>query len=242
MREVARAMYSFSRIVRSAKIEAPVLVTVRDERPGRPEGAKDAPTTKGPADAAAAILEEARAEAERILAAAQAEAAYIRQAAREHGLQEARLIARQESEAALKGEFATIRAIAASIAEERRRILAASEQELVALATAIAERVVCEQAAVDQAIVQSVVRAALARIGAEDGVRLLVNPADLEAVQAVLGERPLADDGRQVEIVADGSITRGGCLVKVAAGTVDARIESQFAEVVTFFESMLCEI
>lgn len=242
MREVARAMYSFSPIVRSAKIEAPVLVTVRDERPGRPEGARDAPPSNGPADAAAAILEEARAEAQRLLAAAQAEAAYIRQAAREHGLQEARLIARQESEDALKGEFATLRAIAASMSEERRRILVASERELVALATAIAERVVGGQVAVDHAIVQSMVRAALARIGAEDCVRLLVNPADLEAVRVVLGERALADDGRQVEIVADGSITRGGCLVRVGAGTVDARIESQFAEVVTFFESMLREI
>ncbi len=235
-------MYSCSRIVRAVKIEAPVVVAVREDRPGRAEGAKEASPTDGAANAAAAILEEARAEAQHLLAAAQAEAGRIRQAAREHGLQEARLIARQESETSLMGQVEALKAIAASIAEERRQILAASERELVALATAIAGRVVRGQAAVDQAIVQAVVSAALARVGAEESVRLLVNPDDLEAVRAVVGERALADDGRQAEIVADESITRGGCLVRVGSGTVDARIESQFAEVVGFFDSMLREV
>lgn len=231
-------MSTCSRIVRAARISAPLLVAA--PAPWRPATCPDPAAGGSNADAgrleAERLLAEARAEAERALSQARAEAASLRQDAWRQGLAEGREAGRQEIVQEMATAAAAIRNLAGSIAAERERVLAGCEGEMVALALAVAERIVRVRAAADSTVAEAAVRAALERVGAETSVRVLVNPADLAAVTAA---QPSEDGACRLEFVGDEAVERGGCVVEVGSGTVDARVGSQLAETVRFFESLL---
>jgi flagellar biosynthesis/type III secretory pathway protein FliH len=71
---------------------------------------------------------------------------------------------------------------------------------------------------------------ALAQIPLNERLTIRLNPADHEILEQARGAQL---DGPQVLpadviLIADSSIQRGGCIVEGAAGTLDARIETQF--------------
>ncbi|MDA8218731.1 MAG: FliH/SctL family protein [Dehalococcoidales bacterium] len=239
-------MYSSSRIVRSARVSGRLVLPTPGPFPGEAAAGEPQPATeeeilRQAQSRAEATLAKARAEAEEIREKALVEAERLWESARVEGLDEGRLIGQQEVESRSAREVGSLRVLAESVASERDRILGASERELVSLALAIAGRVVQGQAAVDARVVEAIVSAALKRIGAQQRVRVRLNPADLEALTKS-GLEPSADSfGRETEFVADEAIERGGCLLEVDGGTVDGRIGAQLAEAVRYFESLLME-
>lgn len=101
------------------------------------------------------------------------------------------------------------------------------EGQVTALAVHVAEAVVGrELAAVDGGVLDAVQRAL--QLAPERGAVLLrLHPADVELVEATPGVVP----GRDVTLVADPAVERGGCVVDVGACRIDAQVGPALARV-----------
>lgn len=152
---------------------------------------------------------EARRQAAAIVAAARDEAERIRSAAREEVRAEARA-AREARDAEEQGE--------------RSRIRAGDEEVVVALALAVAARVLA-LAVEDPRAARETARRALEQARGCERLLLRCHPGD----EAPLRSADLRPAGAlaALTIEPDPSVGRGGVLLETEAGTVDARVERQ---------------
>ncbi len=115
-------------------------------------------------------------------------------------------------------------------AAEMERLVGEAEEEIVRLALAVAGKVI-DRAAEDDAVAVATARRALARLRGARQAEVRVHPEDAPAARcaaAALGAG-LAPDAR-LEVVEDPAVGRGGAVVETEAGSVDARVETQLAE------------
>jgi len=146
---------------------------------------------------------------------AELDAAYRR--GRAEGEQSAQARARREVESALSAARSVVR----EVREVRAAWNRALEENLAALATAVAARLVQRELAADPAAQLEVVRHALASFPPRQEVRVHVHPSDLAALGPVGG-----DDGeRDVRWVADEAVAPGGCLLEGPERIVDGRLD-----------------
>jgi len=107
-----------------------------------------------------------------------------------------------------------------------------AEHDVVKLALEIAKKIVHREVRIDREIIQTLVRVALSHVAVKSAVTVRLHPADhafmLEKRAAAL---PSGESEREMVLVADKSIERGGCLIEAECGDVDARIEEEFREV-----------
>jgi flagellar assembly protein FliH len=165
---------------------------------------------------AAEILARARREAETL----RAEAVEARERARLEGLDQGRAQAAAELVNVLRAGRA-----------EARAMLARVEPAALAIAAKMAERIVGRAVDLEPAVMAEIAAEAVAACRPRGGVvQLRVHPDDLMAVErqrAALAERLGSGDG--LELVADESVGRHGCVVETAVGRVDARLATQLA-------------
>jgi flagellar assembly protein FliH len=133
-----------------------------------------------------------------------------------------------ESAAAVRTD-ATIQRLMTTIdeiASLRTGLMRRAERELVRLALSMAERVIRREIAIDRELLVVMARVAIDRLGEHAVATIHLHPADCEAA---LGQRE-SDQPMGVELVADATLPRGGCVVRSAFGTIDASIDSQMRE------------
>ncbi len=112
------------------------------------------------------------------------------------------------------------------------------EHEVVKLAIAVSKKIVHREIQVDRDIIQTLVRVALSHVAEKSAVTIHLNPVDYNYLMERRGELSQAE-GRDISLLADKSIERGGCLIQTDCGDVDARIEEEFREVEhAFFEGL----
>jgi len=105
------------------------------------------------------------------------------------------------------------------------------EQELVALAVAIARQVIRREIKADPGQVVAVVREAITSLPvASRNVRVFLNPDDAAVVREALS---LTEGERAWQILEEPTMTRGGCRVVTDTSQVDANLESRLASIVT---------
>ena len=166
------------------------------------------------------------ARAELLLESARAEAAQLRddaRAERARVLSEAREAGRQDGLA-----LATETIARAQAACERRR--AAAGQEQIALAFAIARKVLGRELELNRSAVVEIAAQALAEVRDRREVVLRVNPGDageLRSQQRRLQE--LLVRASWLELREDDAVAPGGVVVETEAGVVDAQLEAQLA-------------
>jgi flagellar assembly protein FliH len=114
----------------------------------------------------------------------------------------------------------------ADLAAVRGVLMRRAERDLVRLAVSMAERVLRREVDVDRELLVVMARVAIDRLGEHAAATIHLNPVDHEAVSA----RHAAELGKAVELVADPSVARGGCVVRSSFGTIDTGIESQVKE------------
>jgi flagellar assembly protein FliH len=114
----------------------------------------------------------------------------------------------------------------ADLAAVRGVSMRRAERDIVRLAVSMAERVLRREVDVDRELLVVMARVAIDRLGEHAAATIHLNPADYEAVSA----RHAAELGKAVELVADPSVARGGCIVRSSFGTIDTGIESQVRE------------
>ncbi len=112
------------------------------------------------------------------------------------------------------------------------------EHEVVALALEVAKKIVHREIQADKEIVQTLVKVALNHVAEKTAVTVHLNPIDYNFILEHKAELAQSDHGvREVVLLADRSIERGGCMIKTECGDIDARIEEEFREVERgFFE------
>jgi flagellar assembly protein FliH len=113
------------------------------------------------------------------------------------------------------------------MASLRRTLLQQSERQVVQLALALARRIVRREVAVDEELTVALARVALDRLGESGPATIRLHPDDF-ARAASRG----ADTWKRahISVVADPSVSRGGCMVESPFGFVDAGIDAQFQE------------
>jgi len=167
-------------------------------------------------DEAATLLADARAQAEAI----RAQAADARDEAVRQGREEGRAEAAAEMAALLTDARA-----------HGARLREAATPSAIALATKMAEQVVGRAVTLAPELMAEIAGAALEACRPRgDWVRVRVHPLDAVAVtaqrDALAGRAPRT---AKLEIVADESVGRYGCVIETAVGRVDARLETQLA-------------
>lgn len=175
------------------------------------------------------IVEEARRHADEILRRAAVQASAIEREARESGYRRGLEAGTAEARSELALALALVQRAAAASKATHDALLRGAEREAVELVIDAARQVIGSAVERDPALVVAVVRSALARAGALNVVRIRLHPEDVEVVQTALGE----ERGPVVpfDVVADGIVTLGGCIVDTEAGRIDARLDVQLEQI-----------
>ncbi len=190
---------------------------------------------------AQAMIEEATRNAETLLADAQqrartlvedaaARADGIAQDARKRGHGEGFTAGRDAADREMNDMLVTMRGLLEMARAERHKLIESAEPELVRLAVGIAERVLHQQIALDRGVVVEMAKVAIARLIERDTVTVRVNPADLERMRDHRDELIAMGDIRNLRVVEDQRVDRGGVVVDTDAGTIDARVGTQLEE------------
>ncbi|QGG94644.1 FliH/SctL family protein [Actinomarinicola tropica] len=138
------------------------------------------------------------------------------------GLAAGRDEARIEAVRDLAGALRALDAASAAADARDAVVLADIEAEVVDLALALAEAIIeREVRSVDDAA-RDAVRRALRLAPERGGLLVRLHPDDITH----LGDLAELSPGRALEVVADPSVARGGCLIENDATQVDARIET----------------
>ncbi len=165
-----------------------------------------------------------------------ADMAQIEKTAYENGFLQGEKAGKEAAE--LKAE-AVIRRYGESIQELSRfrsSLYAQVEHEVVKLAVEVAKKIVHREVQADPDIIQTLVRVALTQVAEKSAVTVHLNPADYSYLLEQRAELAQSE-GRDVSLVSDKSVERGGCLIKTECGDIDARLEEKFREVESaFFE------
>lgn len=101
---------------------------------------------------------------------------------------------------------------------------AEAERHALALALNLAQTVIQTQVKFDPAVLEAALREAVGRTSADAIVRIRVNPDDLAAAQGLCAPLGLG----HVEMIADASLARGGCIVDTRLGEIHSTIEHRW--------------
>jgi len=132
-------------------------------------------------------------------------------------------------EAGGKRAEAMLRRVAQTIEELsalKTSLLAQTERQTVQLALALARKIVHREISLDPELVAAMAHVALERLGDATPATIRLHPDDYTVVTRD-SERW---SSRQVRLLSDPSVTRGGCYVESEFGSIDASLERQFDE------------
>ncbi len=186
------------------------------------------------------LLQRAAAKAKEILRAAGKMKERIETSARLKGFEEGqkqgaeRALEREQKKVAkdTEGLQDLLRETLRSIDEGRARLIAEGERDLVRLAVAIAEKIVKAEVVARPDAAAANVRRAVELLANRRELEVQLHPKDLKAVETYLPElREEFPETSVIRLVANETISRGGCKVAVQEGAVDADIETQLAEI-----------
>lgn len=180
------------------------------------------------------IVEKAKAEAQNIISNAKIEEKSIFEKSKNDGFkaghEEGYKAGNEEAQRLVERIHKMIEAVQA----KRQEILDNTEQQIVNLVILIARKVVKIMSENQKSVIMSNVLQALKKVKGSGDVTLRVNLADVK-----LTTEHIKDFIRQVEniknisVVEDSSVEKGGCIVETDFGAIDARISSQLNELET---------
>jgi flagellar assembly protein FliH len=164
----------------------------------------------------------------RILAEATAEAQRIHEQAHAEGYTEGHAQGRADGFAEAQAAAAALAEALAGLQALRDEIARDVERDAAELALALAAKILAGALEVQPERVVDTVRGALRRIADRRRITVLVDPADLQAVNAAVGELQAQAGGIELcEIQADRRVGRGGAIVRTVESEVDASVATQ---------------
>jgi flagellar assembly protein FliH len=203
------------------------------------------------ADEARQIIEAARNEYDRLLIEAQTDIQrQLEQAAekgyqqgyregldkgQQEGLQQALTEARQKFAENSAETINALKSVLQYFDQAKENLLWQAEQETVALALAIAEKVVKQTVtknAHNAEITIANVKAALELVVRNTDVTVMVNPEDLKHLEELAGKTETAlGNFTSIKFESDRQIAPGGCKVSTEKGRIDGQLDMQIARI-----------
>ncbi|WP_151735131.1 FliH/SctL family protein [Paenibacillus tengchongensis] len=225
-----------------APSEAPVHDVAREEaEQARKQMLKDAQ------EFAEGQVRSASEEAERIVEAAQAEAEEwwrqrreqdehlveaVKAEAYQQGYREGLAQAEQDMARKLEQMMEEARIVLQEAYSAKDVIIQEAEPFLVDLSCSIAEKIVDKQLTVEPEFTLELIRKNLARKREQGVISLCVSPAQFTFVNAAREELSLAVDSQaELQILPDSTVKDQGCVIRSSFGSIDARIDTQLAEI-----------
>ena len=155
---------------------------------------------------------------------AELDAAYLR------GVSEGREQGEQAERARLRGAMMAAESALDDVRSGESRWLANIEENIAAIAVAVAQQVVAREVTPGTDVVLGIVTRAVQEFGLDQALSIRVNPNDLMSLQSV--ERDVSPEllsvtrGREVRWVSDARIEPGGCVVEGRERIVDGRVDT----------------
>ena len=188
----------------------------------------------GAKEEASSIIDEAKKQAEKIIAEARAEEQEIISKAQAEGLKKGREEGFSNGQNEVERLVERMHKIIDSVQDKRQEILDNTEQQIVDLVILMTRKVVKIMSDNQKSVIMANVVQALKKVKGRGDVTLRVNLSDIklttEHVQDFIKE---VENIKNISIVEDSSVEKGGCIVETDFGAVDARIASQLSELET---------
>jgi flagellar assembly protein FliH len=146
---------------------------------------------------------------------------------------------RADFEKKLAGEKQALAQAVREFSQERQAYFQRVEAEVVGLAVAIARKILHREAQVDPLLLAGVVRVGLDNIAAGTRVRLRVHPDQIPAWREFFSQQP--DIQSLPELMGDGTIGPGRCLLETELGSTDLTLETQLKEIEQGFFDLLAQ-
>lgn len=188
---------------------------------------------------AASLVEEAQQRADELVRAAAGQAQAIQARAEREGYQAGYREGTAAARAELAQALALVQRAGADAKLLRDDVLLRVERQLVEMVIEATAAILGERVQVDEALVNEMVRRALNRAGSQNVVRVRVHPTERDRVAAWLEEE--RGETPAFQVLADRTVSLGGCIVDTAAGRVDARLDVQLDEIARTLRAALPE-
>ncbi len=148
------------------------------------------------------------------------------------GYQEGISQAEQEMKEKMAGMMEEARTVLNEAYKARDVIIQEAEPFLVELSCDIAEKIVDRQLTIEPQFTMELIRKNLARKREQGMISLCVAPAQFAFVNAAREELTLAVDSQaELQILPDSTVKDRGCVIRSSFGSIDARIDTQLAEI-----------
>lgn len=238
-----------SRIFKSVNFESNKSVTIRVTEFARlpvdhqvteveaPDGFEAEAIANG--DAETALLAEAQAHVEMMLNQAQLQADNLEKEAKEAGWKAGYEEARQEVETEMGEALNTAHALAKATVEAKDQFLEENQAEVGRLAIAIAEKIIGKELTINPKTIADIVANTITAAKIQGACCIRINPQDHEILGPMWDAIPsMQQPSDSWELIPDKRIKRGGCLIEIDGGTVDARLETQLTQISQAFEDL----
>lgn len=180
------------------------------------------------------IVEKAKADAQNIISSAKVEEKSLFEKAKSDGFkaghEEGYKAGNEEAQRLVERIHKMIEAVQA----KRQEILDNTEQQIVNLVILIARKVVKIMSENQKSVIMSNVLQALKKVKGSGDVVLRVNLADVKlTTEHIRDFIHQVENIKNISVVEDSSVEKGGCIVETDFGAIDARISSQLNELET---------
>ena len=118
----------------------------------------------------------------------------------------------------------------------RLRCRREAEQDVVALALAVARRILHRELTVSPEALLGLVKAALDKMEAREVHQVRVSRQDAAMVRQFFEQMGLP---QRVEVIADAGLAPGGVTIESARGSLDASVDTQLAEIERGFADLV---
>ena len=154
----------------------------------------------------------------------------------QQGLQEGEAAAQREMAAQLDAVNGRLARTIEELSGLRARFRHEAEEDVVALAIAIARRVLHRELTVSPDALLGLVKAALEKIEVREVHRVRVRPEDAVLVQQHFEKMGLP---RRIEVIADPGLDHGAAILDSSRGALDASVETQLDEIQRGFADLV---
>ncbi len=189
------------------------------------------------------ILAQAREQAQQVLAEAEKQCAALQEEARrqafaqgfKEGKEQGVKAGHDEAFQKAQKEFAqtsgktreTLEAVLSQFDRQKNELLWRAEQETVALAVAIAEKVTRQIGVLRPDTARETLKEALELVNRRSNVTIYVHSRDLEHLRQMTQNESVLAEFASIHFQADDAVEQGGCRVVTENGVVDAQLVTQ---------------
>ncbi len=177
-------------------------------------------------------ISDADIKAKEMLMESQSEISLIETKARDDGYDEGRNRGYDEGKTEVSRLIDSLNKIISATIDKRNWIIKNVEKQLMMIVLLISRKIIKTISEHQKGIVMNNIKEALSKVRGRTEVVIRVNIEDLELTTEHKEDfMAMVEDIRNVTILEDSTVDRGGCIIETDFGNIDARIASQFAEI-----------